>query len=109
MRGERRKYFWLVANDPETGKPYLIYGGTTEAEARQQGIEMLSGVDFEIKALPTMNLQAASSMLKGRKLKKTHSLRKASERLGHTKSVRRMRRRRTTGQGYKDQGYEFGD
>lgn len=107
MRGERRKYYWLVAKDPETGKPYLIYGGATEAEARQEGLEMLSGVDFEIKALRTMNLQAASSMLKGRKLKNTHSLRKASERLGHDKSVKRMRRRRN--KGYKDQGYELGD
>ena len=95
MRGERRKYYWLVAVDPETKKPYLIYGGATEAEARQEGLEMLNGIDFSIRAFPTMNLQAASAMMKGRRLKQTHSLRKSSERLGHKKSVTRMRRRRT--------------
>jgi len=97
---ERRKYYWLVAKDPETGKPYLIFGGNTEAEARQEGLEMLSGVDFEIKALPTRNLAMASSMLKGSKLKKSHSLSKASTRLGHSKSVNRMRKRRKTNHDY---------
>jgi len=68
-------YYWLVAKD-ETGKPYLVYGGATEEEARQKGLENLNGIDFEIKPLPTRDLSSASSMLRGNRLEQTHSLRK---------------------------------
>ncbi len=88
------RYYWIVAIDPESGKPYLISGGPTEDEARQKGLEMLAGVDFEVKSLPTRNLARASSLIKGDRLESTHSLHKSSERLGHDRSVARMRQRR---------------
>ncbi len=89
-----RNHYWILAVDPDTDKPYLIYGGATEDIARQHGIEMLGQVDFEIRALPTTNLQRASSLLKGKRLEDTHSLSKASQRLGHDKSVKRMRHKK---------------
>ena len=91
----RRKYYWIVTTDPDTGKPYLIAGGNTEEEARSKGFEMLGGIDFEIRGLPTRNLSRASSMVRGKRLEDTHSLRKARERLGHDKSLDRMKRRRS--------------
>lgn len=89
----RQKYYWLVCADPDDGKPYLIYGGRAEDEARQKGLDILGGVDFEVKMYPTSNLAAASSMHKGRRLEETHSLGKASQRLGHDRSLRRLQRR----------------
>lgn len=87
-------YYWIVARD-ETGKPYLIFGSDkSEEDANQQGLEMLSGVDFTIRRFPTRDLSRASSMLKGTKLKETHSLKKATERLGHSKSIARLKRKR---------------
>lgn len=90
----RNWHHWIVAKDPETGKPYLIAGGRTEDEARQKGLEMLGGTDFEVRRLPTVSLAAASSMVKGRRLEKTKSLHKATERLGHDRSLRRALRKR---------------
>lgn len=88
-----RYYFWISAHD-ETGKSYLIFGSDkSEDEARQKGLDMLGSVNFEIKRLPTRNLASASSMIRGRRLKETHSLRQASKRIGHTKSIKRLRRR----------------
>jgi hypothetical protein len=84
-------YYWLSARD-ETGKPFLIYGGRSESEARERGLEVLNGADFEIKKFPTVNLSRASSMMKGNRLEKTHSLKKASRRLGHEKSLKRFKK-----------------
>ena len=95
MDDERRKYYWITATDPESGKPYLVFGGSTEDEARQRGLELLGGIDFQLKPLPTRNLSRASSLLKGNRLEQTHSLQKASEKLGHTKSLKRMRRKQS--------------
>ncbi len=90
----QRMYYWIVAHDTDN-KPYLIFGSDkSEEDARQQGLEMLGGVDFEIKKFPTRDLASASSMLKGKKLKETHSLKKATERLGHEKSVNRLKNKR---------------
>ena len=91
-RDGRKQYYWLMARD-EDRKPYLIYGGATEDEARRKGLEMLAGVDFEIKRFPTRNLARASSMMKGHRLEDTHSLKKASQRLGHDKSLRRLKKK----------------
>lgn len=91
----RRKYYWLIAKDPDTGKIFLIAGGNSEDEARQKGLEMLAGIDFEIKPLPTIDLQTASAMVRGKRLEDTHSLRDAKQRLGHTKSINRLKRRRS--------------
>lgn len=97
---KRNWYYWLVAKEPETGKPYLIAGGKTEEEARQKGLEMLSGqgIDFNIRRLPTIDIGRASSMLKGQRLEKTRSLKTATEKLGHDRTLKR-RQRRITRQG----------
>ncbi len=86
-----RYYYWISARD-ETGKRYLIFGSDkSEDDARQKGLEMLGGVDFVIRRLPTRDLSTASSMIRGKRLEKTHSLKLASKRIGHIKSVRRLR------------------
>ena len=90
--GGREQYFWLVCSDPETGRPYLVAGGKTEEECRQKGLELLGGIDFEIRKLPTRNLARASSLLKGQRLESTKNLHKATERLGHERTVRRRLR-----------------
>ena len=89
----RQKHYWLVCSD-ENSRPYLVYGGRTEDEARHKGLEILGGIDFEVKMYPTSNLAAASSMHKGKRLEDTHSLGKASQRLGHDRSLRRDQRRK---------------
>jgi len=97
----RRKYYWLVCQSDD-GKVFLIAGGRTEEEARQKGLEMLSGIDFEIRGLPTTNLQSASAMVRGKRLEDTHSLNRARQRLGHDRSLDRYKRRirRTEDYGY---------
>ena len=93
--GDRRRYYyWITAKDPETGKPYLIFGGSDENEARMKGLEMLPGIDFDLKRLPTRDIGAASRMIKGGRLEETHSLRDAGQRIGHEKTVARRRRKR---------------
>lgn len=87
----RRGYYWIVAN--ENGKVYLVTGGSTEEEARQKGLEMLGSNDFDIRYFPTTNSARASQMLKGNRLERTGSLRTASQRLGHEKSIDRLRNR----------------
>lgn len=93
-KGEgRRQYYWIYAHDDD-GKPYLIFGSDKdESDARRKGLEELGGVDFEIRKFPTRNLARASSMLKGHKLSTEHSLKKASARLGHDKSLRQTKRK----------------
>ena len=93
---ETRYHYWLYAKDPSTGKPYLIYGcpaSDGEEHARLRGLELLPGLNFEIKRLRTMNLQKASSMIRGGRLETSHSLREAGQRIGHERSVRRLNRR----------------
>jgi len=91
-----KRFYWILAKDPDSGKPFLIAGGNTEAIAREKGFEMLGGIDFEIRGLRTRNLAMASAEIRGKRLEDTHSLRKASERIGHDRSIRRMMRRRRT-------------
>ena len=88
-----RSYYWIFAYD-ESSKPYLVYGGATEDEARQKGLEILGGLDFQIKCFPTKNLREASSFLRGKRLESSHSLREAGRRIGHTKSINRLKRRK---------------
>ena len=92
----RRQYYWLVAY--EDAKPYLIYGGTTEDEARRRGFEMLGGIDFQIKRYPTCHLATASSYFHGNRLESTRSPREAMRRVGHEKSLNRLKRKRLGGQ-----------
>ena len=95
---DRRQHYWIVTKD-ESGKSYLVYGGLSEEESRQKGMEMLGGMDFELKRYPTSSLPAASSFYHGKRLEQTHSPKKAMQRLGHDKSLRRLKRRRTVGGG----------
>lgn len=90
-----RFYYWICARD-DRGKPYLVFGSDrSEEDARQKGLELLGGLNFEIKRYPTRNLATASAYLRGKRLERTHSLRESSRRIGHTKSLRRLRREQT--------------
>lgn len=91
---QRRQYWWLVAADPETGQPYLVFGSDrSEAEARQKGLDMMPGVNFDIRMFRTRNLDMARSLLRGSRLDGQRSLREAGRRQGHEKSVSRLIRR----------------
>ena len=92
----RRYYYWLVTHD-DTGKPYLIFGGENEDEARQKGLEMLGGMDFEIKRYPTRDLTTASAYYRGVRLERGEGLRRASQRIGHSRSLRRSMKKRMEG------------
>lgn len=99
-RDKRNWYYWIVARDPVSQKPYLLPGGKTEQEARQKGLEQLGNIDFNLRRLPTVNMAAASSMLKGHRLERTKSLHKATEKLGHNRSLRRAQRKRVRKSGF---------
>ncbi|MCK9600320.1 MAG: hypothetical protein M0R06_14845 [Sphaerochaeta sp.] len=92
----RREYhLWIVTKDPETGKPYLIYGcpdRNGEDECRAKGIEMLGGLNFEIRRYPTRSLSEASAFHRGKRLESGEGLKASTQRLGHEKSVERMMR-----------------
>ena len=90
-----RDYYWIVTRD-ERGKPYLISAAMckTESEVRQRGMEMLGGLDFEIKKYPTRDIDAASAYHRGKRLARGDGLRKSTQRLGHNRSLRRMLKRR---------------
>ena len=91
----RRYYYWIVTQDD--GKPYLVFGGNDEEEARRKGLELLGGLDFEIKRFPTRNLAQASSFYRGKRLDDTHSLRDSSKRIGHNRSLERLKKRKLRG------------
>ncbi len=86
-----RYYWWIVAICES--KPMLIFGSDrSEDEARQKGMELLAGTNFEIKKLPTRDQGRASALLRGKRLEDTHDLKTASQRLGHEKSIARIKR-----------------
>ena len=93
----RQFHFWISTIDPETGKRYLIYGcperGGGENEARQKGMEMLSGLDFKLHRFPTMDKDSASAMLRGKRISAGQPLGEVSRRIGHERSLRRLKRR----------------
>ncbi len=77
-----RSYWWLVGKNE--GKTFLIFGSDkSEEDARQHGFEMLGGVDFQIRRLPTKNISEASRQLKGNILEKTKDIGAATRRLKH--------------------------
>lgn len=84
-------HYWIVAR--EDGKPYLVYGGRTEQEARNKGMEMLGGINFEIKRFPTRDLAAASAYYRGKRLESGEGLRNSTQRIGHGKSIKRLRQK----------------
>lgn len=98
MLPSRRQYYWIVSRDPESGKPYLIFGGDSRSEddARTKALEMLGSLDFAIRRFPTRDIRSASRMLRGVRLGRGEGLHKSSERIGHDRTLRRrlLRRRR---------------
>lgn len=83
---EKKYYYWLLKRIDD--RLHLVYGGETEEEAQQRGLELL-GAEFGIKRLPTKSLALASSYIKGNVLEDTRDLRIASRRLKH-----KLRRRK---------------
>ena len=94
-RSSRQMHYWIVAQSEE-GKPYLVYGGIDENSCRQKGLEMLGGLDFNIKAFPTRDMATASAMLRGVRLDRGLGLRRSAQRQGHERTIKRdiLRRRR---------------
>jgi len=94
----KRYHLWLVT--VSDGKPYLIYGAPDfgpdggEQAAREKGLTMLAGLDFEIKRYPTMNLSEASAFHRGKRLDSGEGLKASTQRLGHEKSIERLKNRR---------------
>jgi len=91
----KKYHYWIVARDE--GKPYLIYACPShegEEVARQKGLEMMGGLNFEIKRYPTMDRDTASAFYRGVRLEKGEGLKRASQRIGHEKSLNRLRKRR---------------
>ena len=94
----REYHYWLVSYDRQ-GKLYLIYGCPAregEGVARQKGLEMLSseGLDFQICRFPTRDLATASALWRGKRLESGEGLRRSTQRQGHDKSLKRLKRRR---------------
>ena len=98
----REFHYWIATRDTENGnKPYLIYACPAregEDAARRKALEILSGLDFSLKRYPTREIGRASQMLKGSRLESTHSLTESSKRLGHDKSMNRLRQKRAARQ-----------
>ena len=76
----QRIHYWITGS--WEGKDFLIYGGTSEAEAQRKGYEKLPCV-FEVIPLGTSEITRASRLLKGRKLEETQDLTGNLERLKH--------------------------
>jgi len=95
----RENHWWIISKD-ESGRSYLIYGapdfGSVGGEdvARSKAFEVLGGLDFDIKRLPTRNLSAARGFVCGNRLEKGMGLRESTRRLGHEKSIERMKQAR---------------
>jgi hypothetical protein len=91
-------HYWLVTKSED--KPYLLYACPAregEEKARQRGFELLGGLDFEIKRYPTRAINHASSLYRGSRLDTTHSLKEASRRIGHDKSIKRLQNKQSQG------------
>jgi len=93
----KRYYYWIVTFDND--HPYLVFGGKDEEEARRKGLEILGGSDFQLKRYPTSDLSAASSFFRGKRLDETHSLRQSSKRIGHDRSLDRLKKKQQRGIG----------
>lgn len=85
-------YYWIVTQDQ--GRPYLIFGGPDEEEARRKGLELLGGLDFKLVRYRTSQLSQASAFYRGARLESGLGIRESSRRQGHERSLDRLRRRR---------------
>lgn len=98
MNAHRRYYWWIYGRDDGDGKPFLVFGSDkSEDDARMKGFDMLSGVEFDIKRLPTRDVSSASRMIKGHKLEVSHDLRKSTRRLSHKPSRSKRQHSATMG------------
>jgi len=88
----RQYYYWIYTRD-NTGKPYIIYGGDREEDARRKGLEILGGMDFSIKKLPTRDKNAASGYIRGTRLQNSHNIKESTRRIGRSKSLSRLRQK----------------
>jgi hypothetical protein len=90
----RRRYWWLVGTDTD-GTPFLVFGSAvSEQEARQKGLEMLGGVNCEVKELHHRDMGAASHEMKGGTLAESKDIHKALRKLRH-KNVGKKREQQT--------------
>ena len=95
-----RNYYWWIGATSDDGKPVLIFGAPDfgpdggEDAARSKAFEMLSGMDWELRRLPTRDLSTASSLWRGKRLASGEGLTNSIQRLGHEKTVNRWRQRR---------------
>jgi hypothetical protein len=85
-------YYWIVTQDQ--GRPYLIFGGADEEEARRKGLELLGGLDFRLVRYRTSQLSQASAFYRGERLENGLGIRESAKRQGHERSLDRLRRRR---------------
>ena len=103
MRSDRYHY-WIVTSDPNNNnKPYLLYACSARAgenAARQRGMELLGGLDFKIKRYKTKDINTASAMLRGKRQEQTQSLSESSRRIGHKKSLKRLRKKQNIATDY---------
>jgi len=93
----RQFHWWISGLDPHSGKRFLIYGDPQESVCRQKALEMLSGIDFKMKRLPTRDPNAAARMWKGERLAVHHDLSDAMRRQGRSKTLKRMLNKRMEG------------
>lgn len=92
MEESRRRYYW-VTYQYSGGKSGLFGPFSTEDEAREVGLN--NGlIDFDIKLFPTKDQARASQLVKGKRLNDGEGIEKASERLGHERSLRRWQKLR---------------
>lgn len=93
----REYHYWIVAEEPDSGKPYLIYGcpqRNGEDQARQKGLETLNGLDFKLVTYPTRDLSRASSFLRGKRLSEGKGLKESARRQGHEGTIKRRSHRK---------------
>jgi len=89
----RRYYYWLICRD-DMKKPYLVFGSDkSEDDARQKGLEILGGLDFEIKRYPTRDLGTASAYFRGKRLERGDGLSASTQRIGHNRSIEKLKKR----------------
>lgn len=94
-----KRYHWWISAKDETGKPYLVYGAPDfgsaggEDAARHKAFEMLGNLSFRLCRYPTSDLGTASAFHRGKRLDSGEGLRASSQRLGHERSVDRLRKR----------------
>ena len=90
----RQFHWWISGTDPHTGHRFLIYGDPSESVCRQKALEMLSGIDFKMRRLPTRDISTAARLWKGSRLATHHDITDATRKLGRHKTVKRMLNKR---------------